>query len=131
MLPDGRLAGHWTWGTTLYTAVLATVLGKAALITEYVYYFKFTIRFINNQIIINFTCYTIYYSLWTKYTYIAIPGSFIFWLVFIVLYGLIAPKIGISEEYQGIVGILFTSPVFYATILLVPIFCLLRDYGWK
>ncbi|CAJ0850446.1 3974_t:CDS:2, partial [Entrophospora sp. SA101] len=32
-LADGRIAGHWTWGTTLYTAVLATVLGKAALIT--------------------------------------------------------------------------------------------------
>ncbi|CAH1761018.1 8280_t:CDS:10 [Entrophospora sp. SA101] len=33
-LADGRIAGHWTWGTTLYTAVLATVLGKAALITN-------------------------------------------------------------------------------------------------
>ncbi|CAG8531096.1 15145_t:CDS:10 [Funneliformis caledonium] len=99
----GRLAGHWTWGTTLYTAVLATVLGKAALITD----------------------------LWTKYTYLAIPGSFIFWLVFIVIYGSIAPKIGISVEYEGIVGILFTSPVFYATILLIPTICLLRDFVWK
>jgi phospholipid-transporting ATPase len=103
MLPDGKLAGHWTWGTTLYTAVLATVLGKAALITD----------------------------LWTKYTYLAIPGSFIFWLIFIVLYALIAPKIGISEEYQGIIGILLTSPVFYATVLLIPTICLLRDYAWK
>jgi len=97
------LAGHWVWGTALYTAVLATVLGKAALIT----------------------------ALWTKYTYIAIPGSFIFWLVFIVLYGSIAPKLNISEEYDGVIGVLFTSPVFYATILLIPIMCLLRDYGWK
>ncbi|CAJ0913543.1 9925_t:CDS:10, partial [Entrophospora sp. SA101] len=37
-LADGRIAGHWTWGTTLYTAVLATVLGKAALITNPVFY---------------------------------------------------------------------------------------------
>ena len=37
VLTNGQLAGHWVWGTTLYTAVLATVLGKAALITEYVY----------------------------------------------------------------------------------------------
>ena len=37
VLSNGMLAGHWVWGTTLYTAVLATVLGKAALITEYVY----------------------------------------------------------------------------------------------
>ena len=31
---DGKLAGHWLWGTALYTAVLATVLGKAALVTK-------------------------------------------------------------------------------------------------
>lgn len=29
-------SGHWFWGTTLYLAVLLTVLGKAALISEYV-----------------------------------------------------------------------------------------------
>jgi hypothetical protein len=54
MLMSGGLAGHWVWGTTLYTAVLATVLGKAALITEYVcllFFFKinnFTIKCINS-----------------------------------------------------------------------------------
>lgn len=26
--------GHWFWGTTLYLAVLLTVLGKAALVSE-------------------------------------------------------------------------------------------------
>lgn len=31
---DGRDTGHWFWGTTLYLAVLLTVLGKAALISE-------------------------------------------------------------------------------------------------
>ena len=31
---DGTLSGHWLWGTALYTAVLATVLGKAALVTK-------------------------------------------------------------------------------------------------
>lgn len=31
---DGKPAGHWLWGTALYTAVLATVLGKAALVTK-------------------------------------------------------------------------------------------------
>ena len=31
---DGRDSGHWFWGTTLYLAVLLTVLGKAALISE-------------------------------------------------------------------------------------------------
>ena len=32
---DGQIAGHWVWGTTLYTAMLLTVLGKASLITKY------------------------------------------------------------------------------------------------
>ena len=31
---SGLDAGHWFWGTTLYLAVLLTVLGKAALISE-------------------------------------------------------------------------------------------------
>jgi len=35
-LSDGVDSGHWFWGTTLYLAVLLTVLGKAALISEYV-----------------------------------------------------------------------------------------------
>ena len=35
-LADGLDSGHWFWGTTLYLAVLLTVLGKAALISEYV-----------------------------------------------------------------------------------------------
>lgn len=33
-LADGLDSGHWFWGTTLYLAVLLTVLGKAALISE-------------------------------------------------------------------------------------------------
>ena len=34
----GLDSGHWFWGTTLYLAVLLTVLGKAALISECVIY---------------------------------------------------------------------------------------------
>ena len=30
----GYDSGHWFWGTMLYLAVLLTVLGKAALISE-------------------------------------------------------------------------------------------------
>lgn len=39
----GYDTGHWFWGTTLYLAVLLTVLGKAALISEYVM-FHFEMR---------------------------------------------------------------------------------------
>jgi len=33
----GYDSGHWFWGTTLYLAVLLTVLGKAALVSECVH----------------------------------------------------------------------------------------------
>ncbi|KAI1340495.1 hypothetical protein F5Y15DRAFT_41324 [Xylariaceae sp. FL0016] len=102
-LVDGTIAGHWVWGTAMYATVLATVLGKAALVT-------------NN---------------WTKYHVIAIPGSMAFWLVFIAVYGIVAPKLGFSVEYEGLVPKLFASPVFWLQTLALPILCLLRDIAWK
>ncbi|KAI0656709.1 phospholipid-translocating P-type ATPase [Cubamyces menziesii] len=96
-------SGHWFWGTTLYLAVLLTVLGKAALISD----------------------------LWTKYTVAAIPGSFVFTMLFLPLYAVVAPAIGFSTEYQGIVPRLWTDAVFYFVLLLVPIVCLTRDFVWK
>ncbi|KAL8927553.1 MAG: hypothetical protein Q9208_002358 [Pyrenodesmia sp. 3 TL-2023] len=100
---DGKLAGHWVWGTMMYTAVLATVLGKAALVT----------------------------NIWTKYTFIAIPGSMVIWLVFLPIYGIVAPKVGVSPEYEGVIPQLFASPVFYLMMVLLPALCLLRDFAWK
>ncbi|KAI9678940.1 MAG: aminophospholipid translocase [Trizodia sp. TS-e1964] len=100
---DGKVAGHWVWGTALYTAVLATVLGKAALVT----------------------------NIWTKYTVIAIPGSILIWMGFIPLYAFVAPKIGFSTEYNGVIARLFTSPVFWIMAVVLPVLCLLRDFSWK
>ncbi|GJJ05826.1 hypothetical protein Clacol_000013 [Clathrus columnatus] len=81
---SGLDTGHWFWGTTLYLAVLLTVLGKAALISD----------------------------LWTKYT-------------------VAAPLAGLSIEYEGIVPRLWGDAIFYFTILLLPVVCLVRDFGWK
>jgi len=103
ILADGLDAGLWLWGTTLYFAVLLTVLGKAALISD----------------------------IWTKYTVAAIPGSFVFTMIFLPIYATVAPAIGFSTEYAGIVPRLWTSSVFYFMIILVPIFCLSRDFAWK
>ncbi|SJK97928.1 probable P-type ATPase (amino-phospholipid-translocase) [Armillaria ostoyae] len=100
---SGLDSGHWFWGTTLYLAVLLTVLGKAALISD----------------------------IWTKYTVAAIPGSFAFTMVFLPLYAFLAPIIGFSTEYSGIVPYLWTNGVFYFMLILVPIFCLSRDLAWK
>jgi phospholipid-transporting ATPase len=87
----------------LYTAVLATVLGKAALVV----------------------------NIWTKYHVIAIPGSMIIWMVFVAAYATAAPKLGFSTEYQGVVERLFTSPIFWLQGLVLPILCLSRDFAWK
>ncbi|KAG8221375.1 Ca-transporting ATPase [Butyriboletus roseoflavus] len=99
----GLDSGHWFWGTALYLAVLLTVLGKAALISD----------------------------LWTKYTVAAIPGSFVFTMIFLPLYALVAPAIGFSTEYAGLVPRLWTDAVFYFTLLLLPVVCLARDLAWK
>ncbi|PGG99918.1 hypothetical protein AJ80_09273 [Polytolypa hystricis UAMH7299] len=102
---DGMLAGHWVWGTALYTAVLATVLGKAALVT----------------------------TIWTKYTFLAIPGSMLIWMAFIPAYAYAAPNIGsgFSTEYLGVIPRLFTSPVFWLMAVVLPALCLMRDFAWK
>lgn len=102
---DGKIAGHWVWGTALYTAVLATVLGKAALVT----------------------------NIWTKYTVLAIPGSMVIWMAFLPVYAYVAPNIGsgFSTEYYGIIPRLFTSPIFWLLAVVLPPICLLRDFAWK
>ncbi|KKY15167.1 putative phospholipid-transporting atpase 1 [Phaeomoniella chlamydospora] len=103
ILSNGKVAGHWVWGTSLFTAMLTVVLLKAALVT----------------------------NIWTKYTVLAIPGSLLIWFVFLPAFATVAPIIGFSEEYNGIVPVIFTSPVFYALILLLPPLCLVRDFAWK
>ncbi|KAF9189250.1 hypothetical protein BGZ50_000866 [Haplosporangium sp. Z 11] len=103
ILVNGTIGGAWVMSVTLYTAVLATVLWKAALITD----------------------------LWTKYAYISIPGSMIFWMGFFPIFAVVGAKVGLTPEYYGIVGPLYGQPVFWLTIILLPLFCNLRDYTFK
>ncbi|KAK3996082.1 hypothetical protein QBC44DRAFT_6552 [Cladorrhinum sp. PSN332] len=100
---DSTPAGKWMWGAAMYGAVLLTVLGKAALVT-------------NN---------------WTKYHVIAIPGSFVIWIVFVAVYGIVAPKLGFSTEWFGVIPRLFTSPMFWIQMPTLAILCLARDFTWK
>ncbi|KAF8222638.1 calcium transporting ATPase [Tricholoma matsutake] len=110
-LVTGLDAGHWFWGTTLYLAVLLTVLGKAALISEWVFHFSILLL--------------------TRLTSASIPGSFVFTMLFLPLYAVVAPALGFSTEYAGIVPRLWTNGVFYFVLLMIPIFCLARDFVWK
>ncbi|KAL1842730.1 hypothetical protein VTJ49DRAFT_4368 [Mycothermus thermophilus] len=100
---DGVPAGKWMWGTAMYGAVLLTVLGKAALVT-------------NN---------------WTKWHVIAIPGSMVIWIVFVAVYGTVGPMLGISMEYFGVIPRLFSSPSFWLQMPTLAILCLARDFVWK
>lgn len=100
---DGRNAGHWVWGTASYTANLATVLLKASLIT----------------------------NIWTKYTFLAIPGSFLLWFILMPIYAVVAPKVNISNEYIGVIERLFPDPRFWAMVFVLPPLCLIRDFAWK
>ncbi|KAK0722457.1 hypothetical protein B0T26DRAFT_642980 [Lasiosphaeria miniovina] len=100
---DSLVAGKWVWGTAMYGAVLLTVLGKAALVT-------------NN---------------WTKYHIIAIPGSMAIWIVFVAVYGTVAPKLGFSTEYYGVIPRLFTSATFWIEMPTLALLCLFRDFTWK
>jgi phospholipid-transporting ATPase len=52
-------------------------------------------------------------------------------MIALPIYALVAPLLGFSMEYQGIVPRLWTSGVFYLCLLLFPIICLARDYVWK
>ena len=61
----------------------------------------------------------------------AIPGSFIFTMLFLPLYAIIAPALGFSTEYSGIVPRLWGDAMFYFILLLVPTVCLARDFAWK
>ena len=107
IMSDGKIGGHWLWGTSTYTAVLVVALGKAALIT----------------------------TIWNKWTVLAIPGSLVIWLAFIPFYGWFSPKLGgglsTNNELAGVVPKMYTSPVFYALCLVLPPVCLVRDVAWK
>ncbi|KAJ2502705.1 aminophospholipid translocase [Coemansia sp. RSA 1972] len=100
---DGMVGGQWVYGVIIYTAVLTTVLLKAALIT----------------------------NMWTKWTVLAIPGSLILWFAFLPIYAIVAPKFRTSTEYEGILGHIYANPRFWLISALLPVMCMVRDYGYK
>jgi phospholipid-transporting ATPase len=52
-------------------------------------------------------------------------------MLFFPVYAFVAPLLGFSQEYQGILPHLFGSLAFWATIVVVPVMCLIRDFAWK
>jgi phospholipid-transporting ATPase len=52
-------------------------------------------------------------------------------MVALPVYAIVAPLIGFSRPYEGIVSRLWGGAVFYFCLILLPCICLLRDYVWK
>ncbi|KAJ1516593.1 hypothetical protein HMI54_011154 [Coelomomyces lativittatus] len=102
LFSSGYEMSHWALGCIMYTSVLTTVILKAALVT----------------------------NLWTYWALLATLGSVLLWLVFLPIYSVVFPSIGISHELQGI-SIIYTTGVFWFSIILIPSCCILRDFAWK
>ncbi|KAI8331922.1 hypothetical protein BC941DRAFT_359902 [Chlamydoabsidia padenii] len=102
---QGWAGGQWWVGSAIFSSTLATILWKAALISD----------------------------IWTKYTYIAIPGSMMIWFIYLPLVSYVGPMLpfGIFAEYSGIVPALWGNINYWLFFLLVPLICVLRDYLWK
>ena len=102
-LSNGLVANNWTWGTAVFTTCTLTALGKAALVV----------------------------TIWTKYTLLAIPGSFLLWIGIFPAYATVAPMINVSQEYRGVLKATYPSLTFWSMIFGVSVLCLLRDFAWK
>ncbi|KAI8086490.1 uncharacterized protein BX664DRAFT_264529 [Halteromyces radiatus] len=105
VFPNGINGGQWWVGTGVFTATLACILWKAALITD----------------------------VWTKYTAIAILGSMVVWFIYLPVVEYIGRAISVSTfpEYDGMVPMLWGNVNFWLFIILVPFVCNLRDFIWK
>lgn len=103
ILSNGLLSNNWSWGTIVFTTAVLTALGKAALVV----------------------------TMWTKFTLVAIPGSFLFWLAFFPVYSIIGPAANTSQEYRGVLAASYPALTFWATVLGISTLCLLRDFAWK
>ncbi|KAI8825014.1 uncharacterized protein EV422DRAFT_492579 [Fimicolochytrium jonesii] len=103
ILADGRLADFWVVGETIFATDLLVIGFKAALVAH----------------------------IWTKFTWIAIAGAFLMFLVAFPIYVIVGPMLHISPEIFGLNSPMLGNPVFWLGLLLIPIAATLRDFTWK
>ncbi|KAL6426436.1 hypothetical protein ACFW04_009128 [Cataglyphis niger] len=96
---NGRDGGYLLLGNFVYTYVVVTVCGKAGLI-------------INS---------------WTWVTHLATWGSIILWFLFILIYSNFWPVLNVGAVMLGNDRMLFSSPVFWLGLVLIPTAVLLVD----
>ncbi|KAJ3408052.1 hypothetical protein HDU80_007046 [Chytriomyces hyalinus] len=103
MLANGQVVNIWFVGMNLYTVDIILVTMKAATTA----------------------------STWTWFTTLSVLGSLVAWITLFPLYALLAPMINLSPELYGIPGPLYSSVTFLATLFIVPVLPLVRDFVWK
>ncbi|XP_070159746.1 probable phospholipid-transporting ATPase IA isoform X7 [Polyergus mexicanus] len=96
---NGRDGGYLLLGNFVYTYVVVTVCAKAGLI-------------INS---------------WTWVTHLATWGSIILWFLFIFIYSNFWPVLNVGAVMLGNDKMLFSSPVFWLGLILIPTAVLLLD----
>ncbi|KAF7403429.1 hypothetical protein HZH68_006223 [Vespula germanica] len=100
---NGKDGGYLLLGNFVYTYVVVTVCGKAGLI-------------INS---------------WTWVTHAATWGSIILWFLFIFIYSNFWPVLNVGAVMLGNDKMLFSSPVFWLGLILIPSAVLLLDVTAK
>ncbi|XP_038106522.1 probable phospholipid-transporting ATPase IA isoform X6 [Culex quinquefasciatus] len=96
---NGRDGGYLVLGNIVYTYVVVTVCLKAGLVT----------------------------NSWTWLTHCSIWGSMVLWFVFIFIYSNIWPALPVGAVFTGMDDMIFSSPVFWLGLFLIPITALLPD----
>ncbi|KAG5679223.1 hypothetical protein PVAND_008805 [Polypedilum vanderplanki] len=96
---EGRDGGYLVLGNMVYTYVVVTVCLKAGLIT----------------------------NSWTWLTHCAIWGSILLWFFFMLIYSNIWPIVRVGAVFSGIHNMIFTTPVFWLGLILIPVATLLLD----
>ncbi|KAI9099801.1 hypothetical protein DFS34DRAFT_507698 [Phlyctochytrium arcticum] len=100
---DGRVADNWVIGQMVYATDLVVIGWKAALIVD----------------------------IWVKFTWFAILGSFLLFLVLFPIYAIVGSLLNISPELFGVNQPIFTNAVFWLGLLLFPVIANMRDFVWK
>ena len=63
--------------------------------------------------------------------YLRFQGRLLFgWCSFLYT-PIVAPMLGFSQEYYGILPHVYTTLLFWASIVVIPVMCLIRDFAWK
>ncbi|KAI8909915.1 hypothetical protein DFJ77DRAFT_109181 [Powellomyces hirtus] len=100
---SGRVSDIWAIGQMVYATDLVVIGLKAALVAD----------------------------IWVKFTWVAILGSVLLFIIVFPIYAIIGPMLRISPELTGVNQPIFGNPIFWFGLLLFPIAAILRDFTWK